>query len=263
MKFEFAEPLTEGLILNRRNRFVMEVLTEGKIKICHCPSTGKIGNIVFRNIPCLLSLTNNEKTSHTVEAISLSSIGNGEKKWIGINQIRANRYVEFLLKNNRLPKIIKINKESAVSRERTLGKSRLDFLINDEVWLEVKTPLIMLPLKKDYLTNKNVKFEEKVKIASLDRFGKHLDELTELSLNRRRSIMALFFMFEALPFAPPKSVMGKENEIKKKVDRGLDSGMEMWQINCKFDKYGVELADYYRILHAGHSSESALRCANV
>jgi DNA-binding sugar fermentation-stimulating protein len=93
-----------------------------------------------------------------------------------------------------------------------------------------------------------VKFGEGTKIASLSRFEKHLDELTESSLCHHRSIMALFYMFEALPFVPPKSVMGKENSIKKKVDRSLDSGVEMWQVNCKFDKYGVELADYYRIL---------------
>jgi sugar fermentation stimulation protein A len=186
-------------------------------------------------------LTNNAKTKYTIEAISLSGINDKNKKWIGINQIKANRYVEFLLRTNQLPKILEISDKTEILREKNIGKSRLDFVIDDSVFLEVKTPLIILPLKKNYITNKDVTFKPQ-EFTSHGRFFKHLDELSKsLDGNGNKSIMVLFYMCEADKFVPPSV----ENEIAKKVYNTIDSGVQMWQVNCKFDKYGVELVDYY------------------
>jgi sugar fermentation stimulation protein A len=238
MKYIFQQPLMEGLILKRKNRFVMEVMIDDKIEICHCPCTGRIANIIFENIPCLLTPTDNFKTKYTVEAISLNNLNEKNKKWIGINQIKANKYVEYLLQTNQLSKIIKINKNSIISRERKIGNSKLDFLINNEIRLEVKTPLIILPLKDNYKTNKNIKYNIGGKVST-DRFFKHIGELTDSSQNQHRSIMLCFYMFDAELFVPPKSE--KTNYISKKVNDALNSGVEMWQVNCKFDKNGLEL----------------------
>ncbi|TCS77851.1 sugar fermentation stimulation protein [Muricomes intestini] len=69
----FDTPLIEGIIQKRSNRFIMQVELEGTIYNCHCPTTGRIGNIVLEGIPCLLSkdagTTRNPPL--TVEAISL------------------------------------------------------------------------------------------------------------------------------------------------------------------------------------------------
>ena len=65
--------LVEGLIKARPNRFIMHVQLGKKLLKCHCPVTGKIGNLQFSNISCLLSMSKNpeRKTPCTVEAISL------------------------------------------------------------------------------------------------------------------------------------------------------------------------------------------------
>ena len=51
----------------------MNVLVNGELEKCHCPSTGRIGNLRFEDIPCLLSEGKNpdRKTKYTVEAFSL------------------------------------------------------------------------------------------------------------------------------------------------------------------------------------------------
>ncbi|MEI6850117.1 MAG: DNA/RNA nuclease SfsA, partial [archaeon] len=49
MKYLFKEPLKEGVIKSRPNRFIMLVLIDGKLEKCHCPSTGRIGNIKFED----------------------------------------------------------------------------------------------------------------------------------------------------------------------------------------------------------------------
>jgi sugar fermentation stimulation protein A len=242
MKYMFSQPLIEGLILERKNRFVMGVEVNGVVERCHCPCTGRIGNIIFKNIPCLLVRTDNIKTKYTVEAISLNKLSDKNKKWIGINQVKANRYVEFLLETDQLPKILKIDDKTKITREKTVGKSRLDFVINDNIYLEVKSPLIILPLKKNYVTNIDAQLKEQ-KFTSHGRFFKHLDELSNsLKIDGNKSIMILFYMFEADKFVPPKM----ENEIAEKVYNTLDNGVKIWQVNCKFDRDGVELVDYYK-----------------
>lgn len=71
MQYKFPKKLVKGLIKSRPNRFIMLVEINGKLEKCHCPSTGKIGNIEFKNILCLLSKSDskNRKTKYTVEAI--------------------------------------------------------------------------------------------------------------------------------------------------------------------------------------------------
>jgi sugar fermentation stimulation protein A len=101
MKYIFAKPLVEGLIKSRPNRFIMVVDIKGIQVRCHCPSTGRIGGLEFRNIPCLLSESdgNSRKTRFTVEAFSLDPKSKRSKSWIGINQGRVNAFIEFFMKN--------------------------------------------------------------------------------------------------------------------------------------------------------------------
>jgi sugar fermentation stimulation protein A len=240
--FSFSTPLVEGLIVFRKNRFIMEVLVNDKIEICHCPCTGRIGNIVFKNIPCLLTLTNNKKTKYTVEAISLNNL-NEKKYWIGINQIKANKYVEFFLQTNQLSKFLEIKKNNLIQREKIVGKSKLDFLVDNNIKLEVKTPLIILPLKNNYITNKNLEYKKDTPVFK-ERFFKHLDELSNVSLHKQRSILICFYMFESLPFVPP---VNKEMSIQNKVYDTLNNGVEMWQVNCKFNEKEIKLVDYYKM----------------
>lgn len=50
---------------SRPNRFIMDVELDDIINKCHCPSTGRIGNFIFKDIPCLMSKAKDEK--RTVE----------------------------------------------------------------------------------------------------------------------------------------------------------------------------------------------------
>ncbi|ALV45086.1 hypothetical protein MB46_05760 [Arthrobacter alpinus] len=69
----FPEELLSGTIIRRPNRFIIDVEIDGEQVSCHCPTTGRIGNLVLDDLPCLLSLSRNpqRKTPFTVEAISV------------------------------------------------------------------------------------------------------------------------------------------------------------------------------------------------
>ena len=80
----------------------VDVSVNGETVQCHCPTTGRIGNIDLSGRPCLLSPSDNpkRKTRYTVEAISLGRPDDSNKRWIGINQNAANRYVEHYLRHH-------------------------------------------------------------------------------------------------------------------------------------------------------------------
>ena len=173
--FKFNEELTEGIITKRKGQFIFYVKIKGKEYKCHCPTTGGVGGIIFKNIPCLCSKSTNKKrtTDYTVEAISLDNSNAKNKKWIGINQVASNKYIEFFLKNGCFEKMIK--KINIIQREQKLGNSKMDFKINNNCYIEVKSPLQHLNTEiPDYK-----KKRKKVFLYDGNRLIKHCIELTK------------------------------------------------------------------------------------
>ncbi|MEI6849631.1 MAG: DNA/RNA nuclease SfsA, partial [archaeon] len=195
----------------------------------------------FEDIPCLVSTSNNpeRKTKYTVEAFSLTDLNQKEKTWIGINQTAANGYVEFFIKNNLLPKLFK--KIIEIKREVTLGKSRIDFLINAKDYLEVKTPLMLIPTEK----HKNYQ-ENKTPMVSFDRMIKHFKDISNSLKGDSRAIFLLCNIYDAEPFSVPKPE-DSEKKIVRAAKKAHLKGVETWQINIRLDKNGLELIDYFKL----------------
>lgn len=209
---------------------------------CHCPSTGRIGNIIFEGIPCLISKAENpdRKTKYTVEAISMNLSTTKDKKWIGINQTKMNKYIEYFFKNNQFSKMVE-NGEN-VERERKLGKSRIDFQIGKN-FIEAKMPLINTPTRFDNLQQN----KPASKFDSFDRLIKHLKELSaEVQKRKSRAIILICYQYDAKPFERPrKSLTNKK--ILKAADESSKKGVENWQANFRINKKGIELTDYFKL----------------
>jgi len=234
-KLVFEKPLVKGIIKSRPNRFIFQVEINGKIEKCHCPSTGQIASISFEDVPCLLSESDNKerKTKFTVEAISLDN-----KNYIGINQTKANHYVEFFLKTNQLNRMF--SKINEIKREVKFANSRIDFKINDKDYLEVKTPLKDIPSEShlNYL-------KRKTEFVSFDRLVKHFTDISK-SINRgSRAIFLMCYIYEAKRFAVPKE--NKNKEIVNAAKKANIAGVENWQINLKIDSEGISLLDYFKL----------------
>ncbi len=48
-RYEFRKPLLEGVVQQRKGRFTLEVLVDGEVLLCHCPSTGLNPNKTLLN----------------------------------------------------------------------------------------------------------------------------------------------------------------------------------------------------------------------
>lgn len=152
--FLFKELLLEAVIVKRKSQFTIICNINDEIISCHCPTTGRIGNLDISGLPCLLSKSDDpkRKTPYTVEAVSLNLVEEVSKSWIGINQNAVNRYVEHFLLNGGFKNMIEV--EQKLLREQFLGSSKLDFLV-ENTYLEVKTPLQSLQIKyPDYIKTK-------------------------------------------------------------------------------------------------------------
>lgn len=241
MKYLFEDRLMEGVIRSRPNRFIMMALVNGKLERCHCPSTGRIGGMKFSGVPCLVSKSKNPErtTKYTVEAFSLDELDKTSKSWIGINQTKANEYVEFFVKAGSLGKML--GKVKEVRREVRLGRSRIDFLINGKDYLEVKTPLMLIPTEG----HRNHE-PDMAPMVSFDRMIKHFDDISNSIKDGSRAIILLCNMYDAAPFEVPKPRFS-ERKIVKAARKANRRGLENWQINLKIGKNGVSLIDCFKL----------------
>jgi sugar fermentation stimulation protein A len=231
--YRFPRPLSKGTIVSRPNRFIMFVRAGKETLRCHCPTTGRLGDLKLSGLPCLYSTSQSKtrKTGYTVEAISASG---GGDSWVGINQTAANRYFEFFLRNGSLSRLAKGN----VQREVKLGSSRIDFLVGDS-YIEVKTPLITLPAPKNVARVKRSKFD------SFDRLIRHMGELQASLSQGKKAKIALCYLYDAKPFKPPAP--DKTNSrILTAARAAEEAGVERWQVNLNVDKDGVSLIRYFR-----------------
>jgi sugar fermentation stimulation protein A len=224
-----------GAVVSRPNRFVMMVRTDDHRIRCHCPTTGRLGDLSLSGLRCLYSdaHTNGRKTAHTVEAISIDRPVRTES-WIGINQTAVNRHVEFFIRSGQLSRMAM----GVLKREVRLGGSRIDFLVGD-TYVEVKTPLTTLPATRTF---------ERVKHGRFDSFGRlirHMTELREARSFGRRAVIAMCYLYDAKPFRPPASDVTNARVLET-ARLAEQSGVETWQVNMKLDRKGVRVIRYFR-----------------
>jgi sugar fermentation stimulation protein A len=239
-KMLFPGRLTEGLIKSRPNRFIMDVETDGALYKCHCPSTGRIGSIRFEDIPCLLSKGGEgRKTPFTVEAISLDSPGSRKKRWIGINQTRANDYVAFFLHEGAFTEMLP--GIETIGREVKLGDSRIDFLVNGRDYLEVKMPLKDIPCEghPQYKGHNDSPVD-------FERMIRHFTDVGNSIANGSRAIFLLCYQYDAPPFEVPPPDLRAER-IVSAARKAEAMGVEHWQANFAIGHDGVSLIRYFRL----------------
>jgi len=231
--YRFVRPLKRGKVLARPNRFIMLVRAGGKTLRCHCPTTGRLGDLKLAGLPCLYSTSTNtsRKTGYTVEAISTSPT---DDSWVGINQTAANRYFEFFLRNGALSRLA----EGPVQREVKLGESRIDFLVGN-TYIEVKTPLITLPASVSVARVKRSRFD------SFERLIRHMGELRASLSSGRKAKIVLCYLYDAKPFKPPAADQ-TNSRILTAARAAEEAGVERWQVNLKVTRSGVSLIRYFR-----------------
>ena len=241
--YKFTPPLIEGIIQERIGSFVMMVKIKNEIVRCHCPTMCSIGNIQsLKNLSCLLSHNSSpgRNTQYTVEAISLDSNNKKNKKWIGINQTKANKYFEYFLKQGRFKEIFP-NEVKKIQREKFFQKSKFDFKV-DDTFLEVKTPLHFLNMK----IPKNIKIK-KTKLSPGNRLVKHINDLKEYLKLKKRAVLVMVCMYDSDGSRQEKSNnCYKFNEVNSVFKECFKMGLETYQVNFKMNENEIDVDKVFK-----------------
>lgn len=238
----FPEPLAEGIVIERRNRFDMLVELEEAPVACHCPTTWNIGRLDVAGRPCLLSKSvepDHRKTPYTVEAVSMDEPAAPQKRWIGINQTASNRYIETFLKNDCFPDILPSS--SRVRRARLSGKSNLDFIMGD-VAIAIKTPLLILPDIPPEMRS-----AARPSSPNTERFRKRITKLAHSLPNIRRILLLTVFLHDHPEFHISEYLLDYPDQYDAILEIAAYTatlGIENWQVNLALDSSGVRLDRY-------------------
>jgi len=127
---------------------------------------------------------------------------------------------------------------SNVKREVFLNKSKIDFYINDNCYIEVKTLLNDIPFG-----TKNVSSP----FDSFERLIRHYTEISMQIKKGQKAIVLLCNLYNAKPYIPPKSHGENSDHVRKAVKEAILKGLEHWQINLQIDLNGISLIDYFKI----------------
>lgn len=231
----FPEPLIEGVVLERKNPFIMIVDLGGEPVACHCPTTWHIGNLEVAGRPCLLSRNDASvrKTPYTVEAVSICRPEEPEKQWIGINLTAANRYVEYYLENGGFAGMV--GPASKIHRGRLSGKANLDFIVGGSS-IAIKAPLLSLGL--DIPHEMRVKKEKP--FPSTERFLKRITALREGLPTCKRTILITVYLYDRPDFHISE-YRDHHDAVMPVVAKSAALGIENWQANFIVTEYGVRL----------------------
>lgn len=206
---------------------------------CHCPVVSRIGGLDLSGRPCLVSDSHNPKRKMplTVEAYSLQRPEDEPKRWLGINQNASNRYVAHFLRQGAFDAIT--GPVDELKPEVPLGESRLDFLVNNDLYLEVKTPLVQIQTEVPAYVPRL----PEVPFSSTDRAMRHLRELAESLKTHERAAILYCLYYDNFGF---KFYHGTTyDEVMATVDACQKAGVELWQADFAVDEWEVNLVRYY------------------
>ena len=138
-----------------------------------------------------------------------------------------------------------IKKVNDIKREQKLGDSKLDFKINNNCYLEVKSPLHNLNLK----IPKYIKTRKNSILYAGNRLVKHMDELIKSLKNNERAIMLIAFQYNSQRFGNKEksNTIKNYSKIQEAVDQFNEIGVESWQVNLSIDEKGVKFLKHFKI----------------
>jgi len=205
---EFLGDFLKGRFLKRLNRFVVLVEVDGKVKKAHLSDTGRLRELLVEGAPVLLSPNPRGKLDFKFVAVKK------EREWVLLNTSVHSKVARRVLEEGLLgfrPKRIK--------PEFTFGSSRIDFLVDDSLLLEVKGCNLVV--------GRTCLFPD----ASTERGRRHVEELlTAVKRGFRGAFLFLAFR-ECSCFRPNRET---DPEFSNLFYRALEEGIEFYGVKPQF-----------------------------
>ena len=218
MKYKRIE---EGRFLSRPNRFIAEVMIDGKKEICHVKNTGRCRELLIPGVQVYLEVSDNPKRSTKYDLVAVKK---GEML-INVDSMAPNKAVAQWLDKGGIWENIRL-----IRPETTYGESRFDF------YMETERDKIFIEVKGVTLENEGVvMFPD----APTQRGVKHINELVAASkVGYKTYILFVVQMSECKYFTPNRAT---HPEFANALRFAKENGVEILAYNCKLTAESMEL----------------------
>lgn len=204
-------PLFSALFLERKNRFLASILINGHKATCHVADTGRLREILTANRK--IYVVKNREGLKTDYSLVLAKM---DDEWILVNTSLHSRIVRTVIEKGLLGFV-----PTSIQPEVTYGQSRLDFLVDTTIFIEVKA--------SNLLTNKVCLFPD----APTKRGKRHLDELINAKKSGYRSIILILCLRNCTCFSPNIHLDPVFSDTFKNA---YDAGVEYLGVKIRFNK---------------------------
>ncbi len=213
-------PNTEpAVFISRPNRFLLNAeLPSKEIVQVHVPDPGRLKELLYSGNDLLIIPAT--KTKGSIRKTKWSLVAAKDSTgWILVNTSFHSKIAHELFSSNNSP--IKSVKTIQSEVKSPSGKSRFDFLLNENIWVEVKGCTLKI--------GKEALFPD----APTTRGLKHIKELTEMAQNGIHSaVVFLIFVREVDYFTANKET---DPNFALALRTAKENGVEIYPVQLNFD----------------------------
>jgi len=209
--------LKEGIFKTRPNRYIAEVMIDGKIEVVHVHDPGRLKELLYEDNKCLVRYAASEKRKTDWDMIAAEKEG----EYVLIHSGYHRYIAEALLSS---PEWTPFDAVYPYKAEVKVGQSRLDFCLykteSERIWLEVKGCSL------------SVEGVAQFPDAPTVRGRRHLEELISLKASGDRAAVLMIILSDANAFEPKKDTDPKFYET---FYRAMRHGVEVYPIRVAID----------------------------
>lgn len=203
--------ITGQFVRELKNRFLCEVVIDGKVEVCYIPSSCHLGNFLQLEGKEVLLMPTVAKKSRTAFAVVAVKF---KRSYIVLNTSYANRLVEYAIQGRKLSYL---GKRKNWSREKNVDKYKCDLYIEDtKTIVEIKS------------------------VISANDIGVFPTVYSERSLNQLNKIKELlqsgyrvdYIIVSLNPYVKGIQLL-KDTQFYAEFKECIDLGMSVHAFNCK------------------------------
>ena len=211
-----------GLFLRRINRFVAEVLVDGKQEYVHVKNTGRLKELLVPNAKVTLQISDdpNRKTVY-----DLISVYKPKLKWVNIDSFAPNVLMKQFLENGGFYDVVK--------PEYSYGDSRFDF------YMESQGSKYLREVKGCTLTADPGTGTGFFPDAPTERGVKHLNELAEAAKNGFHCSICFVIQMNGIHMVHPNNAT--QPEFGRALIRAAKAGVSVIYYSCHVEADSIKI----------------------
>lgn len=223
--------IRRGQFISRPNRFIANILVNGKEEICHVKNTGRCTELL---VPGAIIFVREVKNDRRRTKFDLVSVFKGERLVNIDSQIPNNIFREWIESNNYFPGL------SLVKPEYKYRNSRLDY------YLEAGDRKIMVEIKGVTLEKDGATFFPD---APTERGIKHINDLCHaITEGYEAYLIFIIQMKNVLYFAPNRET---HPAFADAVLRSVDMGVQLLALDCDVTADSITVGNYVKVKAEG------------